>query len=48
MKPGIFAAIREFYNSKLPVINEENSENVSEADSEIVIRIKELLESKIR
>lgn len=48
LKPQIFSTITDFFETNLPVINQSFFKNSSENDSEIVIAIKELLDTKIR
>lgn len=54
LKPHIFAAIMDFFTTGLPVVNEDGTENIAEdtrpkeGDSETVLMIKELIETRIR
>ena len=50
LKPLILGTLFEFFASNQPVIlaNEPKSAKVSEPDSEIVMQIKELLETRVR
>ena len=51
LKPSILGAIEEHYESGAPIINKvKSSENdtIETKDSEIVIQIKELLDTRVR
>eukprot|EP00795_Rhopilema_esculentum_P008220 gene8220-14157_t len=51
LKPDIFATIMDFFASNLPVMNEEFPEDEADSfddDDEIVLMIKELLDTRIR
>lgn len=52
MKPEIYATIMDFFNSGLPVVNENASPSkdteINEDDDETVAMIKELLDTRIR
>lgn len=50
LKPLIFEAIMNFYNQNLPVIDENTKEksSVVDDDDEVIVAIKELLDTKIR
>ncbi|NXG15085.1 NFU1 protein, partial [Grallaria varia] len=51
LKPDIYAAIMDFFASGLPVVTDEASRTdtaASEEDDEVVLMIKELLDTRIR
>eukprot|EP01113_Clastostelium_recurvatum_P005908 TRINITY_DN12658_c0_g1_i1.p1 TRINITY_DN12658_c0_g1~~TRINITY_DN12658_c0_g1_i1.p1 ORF type:complete len:300 (+),score=91.11 TRINITY_DN12658_c0_g1_i1:48-902(+) len=51
LKPAVFAAIMDFYNSGKPVMQDEvinKDTEVKPEDSEVVAMIKELLETRVR
>ena len=48
VKPAVLAAIMDHYMSGLPAVEEAEAAVSSEADSEIVIQIKEILETRVR
>ncbi|KAM7302662.1 NFU1 iron-sulfur cluster scaffold homolog, mitochondrial [Ixodes scapularis] len=54
LKPHLYAAIMDFFTTGLPVVNEDGTEPVAEDtrpkedDSETVLMIKELIETRIR
>jgi Fe-S cluster biogenesis protein NfuA len=49
LRPAVLAAIMDHFTSGLPVIEpSENPSGVDPADSEIVVQIKELLETRVR
>jgi Fe-S cluster biogenesis protein NfuA len=48
LKPTVLAAIMDHFTAGLPVINESETVASGEADSEIVVQIKEILETRVR
>jgi len=49
LRPAVLAAIMDHFTSGLPVIEpSENTSGADPADSEIVVQIKELLETRVR
>jgi Fe-S cluster biogenesis protein NfuA len=48
VKPAVLAAIMDHYTSGLPAVEEAEAVVAGEPDSEIVIQIKEILETRVR
>jgi Fe-S cluster biogenesis protein NfuA len=48
VKPAVLAAIMDHYTSGLPAIEEAEAVIAGEPDSEIVLQIKEILETRVR
>ena len=48
VKPAVLAAIMDHYTSGLPIIEETAAKASGEADSEIVVQIKEILDTRVR
>jgi Fe-S cluster biogenesis protein NfuA len=48
VKPAVLAAIMDHYTSGLPAIEEAEAVAAGEPDSEIVVQIKEILETRVR
>jgi Fe-S cluster biogenesis protein NfuA len=48
VKPAVLAAIMDHFTSGMPVIEEAEAVTAGEADSEIVVQIKEILDTKVR
>jgi Fe-S cluster biogenesis protein NfuA len=48
VKPAVLAAIMDHYTSGLPAIEEAEAVVSGEPDSEIVVQIKEILETRVR
>ena len=47
VKPGVLAAIMDHYTSGLPAVEETEAVVSGEPDSEIVVQIKEILETRV-
>jgi len=48
VKPAVLAAIMDHYTSGLPAVEETEAVAAGEPDSEIVVQIKEILETRVR
>src|SRR6266404_1176457 len=48
VKPAVLAAIMDHYTSGLPAVEETEAAVRAEPDSEIVVQIKEILETRVR
>jgi Fe-S cluster biogenesis protein NfuA len=48
VKPAVLAAIMDHYTSGLPAVEETEAVATGEPDSEIVVQIKEILETRVR
>jgi Fe-S cluster biogenesis protein NfuA len=48
VKPAVLAAIMDHYTSGLPAVEETEAVVAGEPDSEIVVQIKEILETRVR
>jgi len=48
VKPAVLAAIMDHYTSGLPTVEETEAVAAGEPDSEIVLQIKEILETRVR
>jgi hypothetical protein len=48
VKPAVLAAIMDHYTSGLPAVEEAEAVAAGEPDSEIVVQIKEILETRVR
>src|SRR5476651_1136870 len=48
VKPAILAAIMDHYTSGLPAVEEAEAVAAGKPDSEIVLQIKEILETRVR
>ena len=48
VKPAVLAAIMDHYTSGLPAVEEAEAVVAGEPDSEIVVQIKEILETRVR
>src|SRR5215472_3515628 len=48
VKPAVLAAIMDHYTSGLPAVEETVAPTSSEHDSEIVVQIKEILDTRVR
>jgi len=48
VKPAVLAAIMDHYTSGLPAVEETEAAVTGEPDSEIVVQIKEILETRVR
>ena len=48
IKPAVLAAIMDHFTSGLPAVEPEQSTAPSEEDSEIVVQIKEILDTRVR
>lgn len=48
VKPAVLAAIMDHYTSGLPAVEEAEAAGTGEPDSEIVVQIKEILETRVR
>jgi Fe-S cluster biogenesis protein NfuA len=48
VKPAVLAAIMDHYTSGLPAVEEAEAVAAGEPDSEIVLQIKEILETRVR
>ena len=48
VKPAVLAAIMDHYTSGLPAVEETQAAASTEDDSEIVVQIKEILETRVR
>ncbi len=48
VKPAVLAAIMDHFTSGLPAVEETEAVVTGEADSEIVVQIKEILETRVR
>jgi Fe-S cluster biogenesis protein NfuA len=48
VKPAVLATIMDHYTSGLPVIEETVAKVSGEADSELVVQIKEILDTRVR